>query len=86
MNARMDPSAKYAGLATVIAGCTILALAAGLRQTSGVFLQPVTMDLNLSRQSFGLAVAKISFGAFRSRLLAISRIDTARNRSLSFAA
>jgi predicted MFS family arabinose efflux permease len=56
MNARMDPSAKYAGLATVIAGCTILALAAGLRQTSGVFLQPVTMDLNLSRQSFGLAV------------------------------
>jgi predicted MFS family arabinose efflux permease len=55
-NAGTDSSAKYVGLATVIAGCTILALAAGLRQTSGVFLQPVTMDLNLSRQSFGLAV------------------------------
>jgi hypothetical protein len=44
------------GTAIVVAGCIILALAAGLRQMSGVFLQPVTLDLDIGRQSFGLAI------------------------------
>jgi hypothetical protein len=44
------------GTAIVVAGCIILALAAGLRQMLGVFLQRVTLDLDIGRQSFGLAI------------------------------
>lgn len=52
----MSTSRPSAGIAIVVAGCFILAVAAGLRQMSGVFLLPITGDLDIGRQSFGLAI------------------------------
>ncbi len=41
----------------LIAGSIILTLSMGARQVSGLFLRPVVMDLGLSREAFGTAVA-----------------------------
>lgn len=41
----------------VAAGGLIVALSMGIRQAFGLFLQPVTDDLDLSREAFGLAIA-----------------------------
>lgn len=47
--------ARFWGIVT--AGGLILALSMGMRQTFGLFLQPVTDDLTITRVAFGLAIA-----------------------------
>ena len=37
--------------------CLVVGLSVGVRQVSGVFLTPVVVDLGMTRQTFGLAVA-----------------------------
>lgn len=41
----------------VLAAALVAALSMGIRQAFGLFLQPITMDLSLSRESFALAIA-----------------------------
>jgi predicted MFS family arabinose efflux permease len=41
----------------VISGALVIALSMGVRQVSGLFLRPVAIDLGLSREAFGIAVA-----------------------------
>jgi predicted MFS family arabinose efflux permease len=41
----------------LICGSLVIAVSMGLRQVSGLFLRPVAMDLGLSREGFGIAVA-----------------------------
>ncbi|MFQ5995111.1 MAG: MFS transporter [Acidiferrobacterales bacterium] len=41
----------------LVCGTLIIALSLGIRHAFGVFLRPVTLDLSLSREVFGLAVA-----------------------------
>ena len=41
----------------IVCGGAIIALAMGVRQTFGIFLRPISMDLEIGRQSFGLAMA-----------------------------
>lgn len=45
------------GLAVVIAGAILLSLNMGVRQTYGLFLEPMTTALAVSHSSFGLAIA-----------------------------
>ena len=40
----------------VIAGATILTLSTGLRQTFGLFVKPISMDLSLGREIIGFAI------------------------------
>jgi predicted MFS family arabinose efflux permease len=44
----------------VLAAGTILAINMGIRQTFGLFLTPVTRDLQVSRESFALAIALLN--------------------------
>jgi predicted MFS family arabinose efflux permease len=44
-------------LVVVISGALVIALSMGVRQVSGLFLRPVAIDLGLSREAFGIAVA-----------------------------
>ncbi len=44
----------------VIAAGTILAINMGIRQTFGLFLKPMTLDLGVSREVFGLAIALLN--------------------------
>ena len=41
----------------VLAGATIVTLSMGVRQSFGLFLAPMGLDLNIGREAFGLAVA-----------------------------
>src|SRR5262245_28153608 len=41
----------------VLAGSLVIALSMGVRQVSGLFLRPVALDLGMSREAFGIAVA-----------------------------
>src|SRR6266568_3014724 len=41
----------------VIAGSLVITLSMGVRQVSGLFLRPVAIDIGLSREAFGIAVA-----------------------------
>ncbi|MDH3637014.1 MAG: MFS transporter [Gammaproteobacteria bacterium] len=41
----------------IIVGALVLALGLGVRQTFGLFLYPISVDLGLTRESFGLAIA-----------------------------
>ena len=41
----------------LICGSTILSLSFGIRQTFGIFLKPITMDLEIGREVFGMAMA-----------------------------
>jgi predicted MFS family arabinose efflux permease len=41
----------------VLAAATVAAVGMGIRQTMGLFLKPMTMDLNIGREDFALAVA-----------------------------
>jgi len=47
----------FSGTAVVIAGALMLSLNMGLRQTYGLFLEPMTGALAVSHTSFGLAIA-----------------------------
>jgi predicted MFS family arabinose efflux permease len=44
-------------MTVLICGSLVIAVSMGLRQVSGLFLRPVAMDLGLSREAFGIAVA-----------------------------
>jgi len=44
----------------VIAGGTILAINMGIRQTFGLFLPPITLDLQVSREIFSLSIALLN--------------------------
>jgi MFS family permease len=44
-------------LVVLICGAAIVSLTLGIRQSFGVFLMPVTVDLEVGRQVFGLAIA-----------------------------
>ena len=41
----------------VVAGAVVVTLSMGVRQAFGLFLTPLGLDLNLSREAFGLAIA-----------------------------
>ena len=41
----------------MLVGGTIVAVSMGIRQSFGVFLQPVVTDLELTRTAFGLTIA-----------------------------
>ena len=56
-NPRNAPPAPPQWLLVVVCGAAVLALSMGVRQVSGLFLRPVVMDLGLSREGFGFAVA-----------------------------
>ncbi|HET8727192.1 MAG TPA: MFS transporter [Alphaproteobacteria bacterium] len=42
---------------TLICGAVIVTLAMGIRQSFGIFLRPISMDLEIGRQVFGFAIA-----------------------------
>src|ERR1700704_3481530 len=44
-------------LVVLICGSAVIGLSMGVRQVSGLFLRPVALDLGLSREAFGIAVA-----------------------------
>ncbi len=44
----------------VLAAGTILAINMGIRQTFGLFLKPVTLDLGMSRQAFAFSIALLN--------------------------
>jgi predicted MFS family arabinose efflux permease len=44
-------------LIILVCGASVLALNMGVRQTFGLFLEPMTLDLGISRGSFSLAIA-----------------------------
>lgn len=41
----------------VVAGAVVVTLSMGVRQSFGLFLTPLGLDLNISREAFGLAIA-----------------------------
>ncbi len=51
------PAHRYPWLTVLVCGSLVITLSAGVRQVSGLFLQPVALDLGLSREAFGTAVA-----------------------------
>ena len=51
------PAHRYPWLTILVCGSLVITLSAGVRQVSGLFLQPVALDLGLSREAFGTAVA-----------------------------
>jgi len=53
----VSPATRRTGLVVLLAGAAMLALNMGLRQTFGLFLEPVTGALSISRSSFSLAIA-----------------------------
>ncbi|MBK8908326.1 MAG: MFS transporter [Rhodospirillales bacterium] len=52
----VTPSKRNAALA-LVCGALILSLAMGIRQTFGLFLTPMSLDLGLGREAFALALA-----------------------------
>jgi hypothetical protein len=69
----------------VLAGGTILALNMGIRQTFGLFLAPMTQDLQVSREVFALSIALLNLlwgigapfaGAIRAPLMRARRSAT----------
>ena len=44
-------------LIILVCGASVLALNMGVRQTFGLFLEPMTLDLGISRGNFSLAIA-----------------------------
>jgi MFS family permease len=51
------PTARRAWFLTVLCAALVMTLSMGARQVSGLFLQPVSASLDLSREAFGVAVA-----------------------------
>jgi hypothetical protein len=70
----------------VLAAATAAAIAMGLRQVMGLYLRPVTDDLGIGREAFGLAIAiaNIVWGS-RRRSPVRSRTSTAPAASWSSA-
>ncbi len=65
----------------VIAGALIVSIGMGVRQTFGLFLSPMAVDLGFGRETFGfaLAIQQIMWGAFQPVMGAIAdRFGSAR--------
>jgi hypothetical protein len=54
-------------LIILVCGASVLALNMGVRQTFGLFLEPMTLDLGISRGNFSLAIAIQNIAAATSR-------------------
>jgi len=52
---RMNRAASWPVI--LLCGSLVIALAMGVRQVTGLFLRPVALDIGLSREAFGMAVA-----------------------------
>jgi predicted MFS family arabinose efflux permease len=52
-----DGGVRRSWLTILLCGSLVIALSMGVRQVSGLFLRPVAIDLGLSREAFGMAVA-----------------------------
>lgn len=50
-------SLQAGALTVLICGAIVITLGMGIRQSFGIFLKPVTADLEIGRQMFGLAIA-----------------------------
>ena len=50
-------SLQAGALTVLICGAIVITLGMGIRQSFGIFLKPVTADLEVGRQVFGLAIA-----------------------------
>jgi len=48
---------KRSATVVILSGALILSLCMGVRQSFGLFLPPVTLDLGIGRESFALALA-----------------------------
>lgn len=59
------PAISATAWRTVICAALIVTVAMGVRQAFGLFLRPVSMDLDIGRQTFGMAIAisNLAFGA-----------------------
>ncbi|MEZ5856722.1 MAG: MFS transporter [Hyphomicrobiaceae bacterium] len=60
MQQRVDPAARSGGQPLwliILAAGTIVAIAMGLRQVLGLYLKPMTTELNIGREPFSLAMA-----------------------------
>jgi predicted MFS family arabinose efflux permease len=59
--AQNDSQSRTAGWRTaaiiILAGAVVLAMNMGLRQTFGLFIEPITLELDISRSNFSLAIA-----------------------------
>ena len=53
----MSQSQRRAMLLLIVLSGLIIALCMGLRQTLGLFMRPMTVDLGISAASFGFAIA-----------------------------
>ena len=65
----------------VVAGALIVSIGMGVRQTFGLFLTPMSVDLGIGRETFGfaLAVQQIMWGAFQPVMGAVAdRFGSAR--------
>jgi len=72
---------RRAMLALLVLSGLIISLGMGLRQSLGLFMRPITLDVGVSAATFGFSLAfRISSGALRSPLSARSRTGTARAR------
>ena len=58
---RLDPAGgphwRHSPLTIVLAGGVIVLISMGLRQSFGIFMQPLGCVLGIDRESFGLAIA-----------------------------
>jgi len=52
-----QPGRAISWMAIVIAAATVAAIGMGIRQTMGLFLKPMTMELGLGREDFAIAIA-----------------------------
>lgn len=78
------PAAAW--LPILIAGCLVLAVNLGARMTMGLFVQPMTLDVGLSREAFSLAIGiqNLLWGAAQPFAGAIAeRYGTARTIAVS---
>ena len=53
----MEPSTKRNTAIVVACGAVMVFISMGTRQSFGLFLQPITLDLSVGRETFSLAIA-----------------------------
>lgn len=53
----MEPSTKRNTATVITCGALMVLVSMGTRQSLGLFLQPITLDLSVSRETFSLAIA-----------------------------
>lgn len=79
------PSLKANGIMVLVAGALVLSLSMGIRQSFGLYLEPMTRDLAISHSSFSLAIAlqNLLWGALTPLVASVAdRWGTARTLAL----